>query len=213
MGHKIQQTTKSTAAYGWGDTPSWGVKQEKKEEIVIPFRAKDSDSSNPVVTNKPKVKNFYGLNIQPDMIKKISNDDGLVSMELSNGAFLNYASDEFFKQNNKDGKVYKDNQGYIVFENVEGLDYSSWDDETDRISLKNTKHTYLNTGAGNDTIKVENSTNDYICRYKRGQGKTVLIDGASDPTIHPSMKKGVLNGFNTGKIENNLFWTEDIKED
>lgn len=213
MGTEQVQAKQTGSTTQWGNLPKWEPNFKKEEEkIVIPFRSKD-DVTPPVKAENKQLKDFYGLNIDPSMIKNIDvkNCDShgdyrkSVHIDLNEGnAFIQFFSD----LTTPNGKVYKDKNGYTVFENTKHVLYTNYDKNNDKIFLKNTEYTYLYTGAGADTIKIDNSKDDYISNYKEVDSSIVLVDGAADPTNAPSAKGLAIKASN---VKNNLFWTENLK--
>lgn len=209
MGTEQVKSTQAGKTFQLGCIPKWATYfQKEKEEIVIPFAPK-GNVTTPVKSEDKQFKNFYGLNIDPSMIKNIEvqnyNDKKLVNIDLYEGD----ASIMFFDNSKTpNSKVYKDENGYTVFENTKGINYNSYDN-SDKIVLINTKDMYLYTGMGSDTIKIDNSKYDYIANYGEGESSIVLMDASVDPTKAPSAKGLTLNATN---VENNLFWTENLKQ-
>lgn len=177
--------------------------EKKKETIVIPFRTSDQiEEPKPASTTAE----FYGLTVEKDLVEKVEYKGGKYpspEITLKNGTEVTtLGSGENIKFMGNKPKVYKDKDGYIVFENLKNADVAHYGKIDDKIKLKNTDTVLLYTGGGTDSVKVENVYGGGI--QHSSEGRLTLVDGAKDPTNAPSL----IDARISKDIDNKLFWTE-----
>lgn len=187
---------------------SIGIKMPKKtetpaKEIKIPFLAEGQEPY------KSPYANFYGVNVDKSLVEKVRLSKRYtlesVDIDLKDGTNISfYPNENIGYANGTSPKIYKDKDGVTVFSNMSGQTILKSSESNNKSRILDSKIVLFKSYAKNDTLQIQNCTKMNINSFDKN---LVVVDTAADPTKKPS-----LTNSNLGKVQNKLFWTENVKE-